>query len=363
LIHFAPLKTLVQTMTADELKTELRKLDSELAGCLARRFELLRTHPELIEQACRPEELVDTVKTLPEDIAQLVPEAALKRILCEVQSAAANLNQVQRIAFLGPSATFTHQAAMRQFGPESEYLPQTTISDVFDAVVRDRVTYGVVPVENSTEGSVTHTLDMFADSDIQICAEMNMPIHHCLLSRCEKKDVHVVYTHPQVLGQCRVWLQRNMPEVHQVEVSSTTEAAERANREDNAAALAGRLAAETYDLPVRAENIEDYHGNTTRFLVLCKHTPEPTGDDKTSLLLVIRDRVGALYDALLPFGRHEVNLTFIESRPSKRRNWEYYFFIDICGHVTEQKVQETLDDLREQCQFIKILGSYPRAAN
>jgi chorismate mutase / prephenate dehydratase len=350
-------------MTIDELKKQLDSLDSAIIEDIAGRFALLRDNPELVRASHSPELFSARLKSWILQAGDRIPAELAKRLLNEINSASANLIEPLKVAFLGPVATFTHQAAMKQFGKETEYLAQTTIPDVFDTVARERAVYGVVPVENSTEGAVTHTLDMFADCDVQICAEMNMPIHHYLLSKCEKRDIKVLYTHPQVLGQCRDWLQKNMPEIHQVEVSSTTEAAHRAMNEDFAGALAGKLAADTYNLPIRAENIEDYHGNTTRFLVLGKHAPASTGDDKTSLLLVVRDRVGALYDALLPFGRHGVNLTFIESRPSKRRNWEYYFFIDINGHVTEPNVKETLDELREQCQFLKILGSYPRAAN
>ena len=228
---------------------------------------------------------------------------------------------------------------------------------------RGDAAYGVVPVENSTEGCVTHTLDMFADTDLKICAELNLAIHHCLLSPLETTEIEVLYSHSQVFGQCRRWLQRNMPAARLIEVSSTTEATARCLREPRSGALASALAAERYGVPIRASKIEDSTDNTTRFLILGRQSPAPTGDDKTSLLMAIRHRVGALYDSLLPFGKHGVNLTFIESRPSKRRNWEYYFFIDFVGHVTEERVQAMLEELGEHCQFIKILGSYPRAGD
>ena len=229
-------------------------------------------------------------------------------------------------------------------------------------MTRGEARYGIVPVENSTEGCVTHTLYMFVDTDLLICAETSLPVHHCLLAPTARTALRTLFSHPQVFGQCRRWLHRNLPDVHLVEVSSTTEAARRCRTEPHAGALAGELAAQAYKLTIRERNIEDATENTTRFIVLGKESPPPSGDDKTSLLLAIRHRVGALYDSLLPFGRHGVNLTFIESRPSKRRNWEYYFFIDFIGHVSDPRAKAVLDELAGHCQFVKLLGSYPRAA-
>ncbi|MCF7855447.1 MAG: prephenate dehydratase, partial [Candidatus Pacebacteria bacterium] len=291
----------------------------------------------------------------------VVPASVLRAVFREIWSGAVALQEPVKVAFLGPLATFTHQAALATFGSAVTYVDQPTIADVFDAVSRREATYGVVPVENSTEGSVTHTLDMFADTDLNIYAELNLPIHHSLLSNCKPADITTVYSHPQVFGQCRRWLHRNLPRAKLVEVASTTEAAGRCSREANTGALASALAAQQYNVPIQESNIEDASENTTRFFVLSKKKPEASGDDKTSLLLAIRHRVGALYESLLPFGKHGVNLTFIESRPSKRRSWEYFFFIDFVGHVSDPHVQQVLNDLAETCQFVKILGSYPRA--
>ncbi len=338
---------------------QLKQLDEQLVELLARRFRLTDGSPELGQ---RPESVEAWLRQIAADGGlDEVPKNVLKTMFREVNSAVAARQAVRKIAFLGPPATFTHQAALEYFGSAVDFQSQATIADVFDAVVRRRCHFGVVPVENSTEGAVTHTLDMFVDTELKIVAEVNMPIHHCLLCRGARDQLQTVYSHPQVLGQCRLWLQRHLPKVHLVEVSSTTEAAARCSREARAGALAGKLAARQYNLPIVEKNIEDFSGNTTRFLVLGEQSPPPCGQDKTSLLLVVRDRVGALYDALLPFGRHQVNLTFIESRPSKRRNWEYYFFIDLSGHAEDRAVAETLRDLREDCEFVKILGSYPRA--
>ena len=307
------------------------------------------------------EELAALLKKIGGKKTEALPRETAEAIFREIWSAAESLRQPNVIAYLGPQATFTHQAALQYFGKAAEYSEQPSISDVFDAVSRGKATYGVAPIENTTEGSVTHTLDMFADTDIKIAAEINTPIHHCFLSSCSKEEVTTVYSHAQVFGQCRQWLAKNMPKAEYVELSSTTEAALRCSREDKSAALASAVAADKYNIPVQEENIEDCTGNTTRFLVLSRKETAPTGDDKTSLLMVIRDKVGALYDSLLPFRENGINLSFIQSRPSKRRNWEYYFFIDFNGHCQDEEVKHVLEELAEHCSFIKILGSYPRA--
>ncbi len=337
---------------------ELQRLDRQLIELLERRFALTDHIAELPPEG--PEGLRSWLDSLTDRERLTVPDSLLRTLFREVRAAAAARRQPRRIAYLGPPATFTHQAARLYFGADVEYAAQATIGEVFTAVSRQSCHFGVVPVENSTEGAVTHTLDMFVDTDLKIRAEINMAIHHCLLCRGERDDLQTIYSHPQVLGQCRAWLRRHLPKAHLVEVSSTTEAAARCSRELRSGALAGELAARQYNLPVAERNIEDFSGNTTRFLVLGRELTKPSGEDKTSLLLVVRDRVGALYDALLPFGRHGVNLTFIESRPSKRRNWEYYFFIDLGGHVEDEAVRRTLDELREHCELVKVLGSYPR---
>lgn len=265
------------------------------------------------------------------------------------------------VAFLGPAATFTHQAALQQFGPKAKLMPCASIAEVFDAVSRGQAGCGVVPVENSTEGAVSYTLDMFADSPVRICAEIFLPIHHHLLCRCALSEIRVIYSHPHVFGQCRNWLRRYLPDVTHCDVASTTEAARRAAAEENAAAIAADLASEIYGIPVRERSIEDNPGNMTRFFVIGSSSARPTGNDKTSLLLGIRDRVGALLDSLEPFRRQKISLSFIESRPSRRRNWEYQFYIDIVGHTEDANVRTALGELTELCEFVKCLGSYPRA--
>ncbi|MFA4944995.1 MAG: prephenate dehydratase [Lentisphaeria bacterium] len=265
-------------------------------------------------------------------------------------------------AFLGPEGTFTHQAAIRHFGAAARFLSCASIADVFEAVDRGQAEFGVVPVENSTEGAVSYTLDMFADSPARICAEIFLPIHHHLASSCELRALKTLYSHPQVFGQCRHWLRRHLPAVALVEAPSTSEAARRAAAEPACAgALASELAAQQCGLTIRERNIEDHPGNLTRFFVIGSHLPPPSGHDKTSLLFGIRDRVGALLDSLEPFRRNQVSLSFIESRPSRRRNWEYQFYVDILGHCDDPPVRAALAELAVICEFVKCLGSYPRA--
>lgn len=352
-------------MALEDLRTRIDGIDEAIVRLLNERYSLVKQIGEWKRQTAgaayvpeRESQLLKRLCALNEGPMQ---DDTLRAIYREIMSGALALEQPVKVAFLGPVATFTHQAALGKFGNSVKYMPQQTVADIFEAVERDSVSYGVVPVENSTEGAVTHTLDMFTDTNLVICAEIYMLIHHNLLCRCGMDELTVLYSHPQVFGQCRKWLRQNLPQVPCVEVSSTTQAAARCAEEPTAGALASALAAEHYRLPIRAENIEDFSENITRFLVLGKQQPEATGDDKTSLQFVIRDRVGALHDSLLPFGKHDVNLTFIESRPSRRKNWEYFFFVDFAGHLSDAPVREALEELREHCQFVKIMGSYPRA--
>jgi len=270
-----------------------------------------------------------------------------------------SLQKLMIIAYFGPEATFTHQAAIRKFGSSLRYAPQKTIADVFAEVSKNRADYGVVPVENSTEGVVTHTLDMFVDSDLKIVAQIVLPIQHCLLSHGKRNQIRKLFTHPQALAQCRLWVQNLLPGAEIVETSSTTRAAQLAASEKNAAAIASSLAAEKYGLRILETDIQDNAENATRFLVLGRQCGPPTGNDRTSLMINITDRVGALHRALACFRRHHINLTKIESRPSKRKAWEYYFFIDCDGHVNDRSVARAIALLEPQCNFVKVLGSYP----
>ncbi len=290
-----------------------------------------------------------------------ITNESLRAVYREIMSSALSLEKSMTIAYLGPEATFTHQAAIRRFGSSLRYAAQKTISDVFNEVSRNRADYGVVPVENSTEGIVTHTLDMFVDSDLKIVAQIVLAIQHCLVGKVKMDDVKKLYSHPQALAQCRGWVQNHLPHVEIIESSSTTRAAELAYQEKNAVAIASSLAAERYQLKILERDIQDNSINATRFLVLGRQCGPATGRDRTSLMLSIAHEVGALHRALAPMRRHRLNMTRIESRPSKRKAWEYFFFVDCDGHVQDEKVAKAIEQLSKQCSFVKVLGSYPNA--
>ncbi|MCK5241167.1 prephenate dehydratase [bacterium] len=290
-----------------------------------------------------------------------LPQQALLAIYREVISASIALQAVQKIAFFGPEGTFTHQAALEQFGSSADYLPVRGIADVFREVERGRADYGVVPIENSTEGVVNHTLDMFPDTQVKICAEISLRVSQNLLSH-ERSTASVkkVYTHPQPLGQCRTWLDGNLPEVEIIEVSSTAQAAQLAAKHKRTAAIASRLAGKLNSLTLLARDIEDQPDNRTRFLVLGRHLSGPTGKDKTSIMLGIKDSVGALHRILKPFAGFNISLTSIESRPSRKGVWNYIFFIDCLGHVSDPKIKKVLTALKPLTSNLQVLGSYPR---
>ncbi len=289
------------------------------------------------------------------------PDAALRAIFTEVISACRALQRPLSVAFLGPEATFSHQAVLQQFGSSCDLAPQATIADVFDEVERGRSQVGVVPVENSSEGGVNATLDRLLVSDLEVCGEIYSRVHQALMSASGGlAAVQRVYSHPQALSQCREWLQRNLPEAVLLETTSTAAAARRAGEEPGSAAIAGELTAERYGLTVLAAGIQDNPHNTTRFFVLRREECPPTGVDKTSLLFVASHRPGSLYDALGHLSARGLNLTRIESRPSKDRPWQYTFFVDLEGHRDDEPVADALADLAPCVDSLKVLGSYPQ---
>lgn len=289
------------------------------------------------------------------------PPEAIRRVFREIISASLSLEQPMKVAFLGPQATFTHVAAMQQFGFSAQLVAQKSIPAVFDEVLRGRAHYGVVPVENSNEGVVSHTLDMFMESDLLISAEVLLEISHDLLSRSGRlEDIKKVVSHPQALAQCRNWLEENLPDVPLVDVASTALAAQMVAEDETAAAIASGMAATLYGLKVAKKKVEDNPNNFTRFLVVGRKMPERSGRDKTSVMFSVKDEPGILYRMLEPFSKRGINLSKIESRPLKKKAWEYIFFLDIEGHIDEEEVSAAVEELKGYCQFLKVLGSYPR---
>jgi len=288
------------------------------------------------------------------------PTEAIRSVYREIMSASLSLEGPQKVAYLGPRATFTHMACMQKFGSSAQYVPVNSIKDVFSEVERGRAHFGVVPIENTTEGVVNHTLDMFVDSNLLIYGEVLQEVSHHLLSKSGVVDeMTKIYSHPHAIAQCRNWLETNLPHVLVSEVASTARAAEICADDPSAGAIASELAAQLYGLKVIESRIEDNMNNFTRFLVLSQKPPERTGKDKTSLMLSVKDKVGALYDLLRPFASHGLNMTKIESRPSRRKAWEYIFFVDVEGHMEEERVKKAIEEIKGRCLFMKVLGSYP----
>lgn len=289
-------------------------------------------------------------------------DEALLRLFREIMSACLALERPLRVAYLGPAGTFTQAATFKHFGHAVHSTALPGIGDIFREVEAGSCDYGVVPVENSTEGVVSHTLDLFMSSPLAIVGEVSLRIHHHLMSReSALETIRTLYSHQQSLAQCRSWLDRHLPRAERVAVGSNAEAARRAAQEPNSAAVAAIEAAEIYGLQVLAERIEGEPGNTTRFLVIGPRDVPPSGQDKTSLLLSCRNESGGLHRLLTPLAEHGISMSRIESRPSRRGIWDYVFFIDILGHRQDPKVAQALEHLEREALFIKILGSYPVA--
>lgn len=289
-----------------------------------------------------------------------LPDAAIKAIYREIMSSVRALEKPTTVAFLGPRHTFSELAARRLFGSTAELHPMSTLSDIFTEVERERTGYGVVPVESSMGGGVSDTLDRFATSHVKIINEVLLHITQNLLSASPLEEIVKVYSKDQSFMQCRNWLAANLPRADRINVSSTAEAARIASEEEGAAAIGSALAAEPYALNTVADRIEDSPHNYTRFFAIGLQTTKPTGKDKTSLMISIRNRPGALQDLLTPFSAAGIDLVRIESRPSQRKAWEYFFFVDLLGHIEDEAVARTIEQIMEVCVELKILGSYPR---
>jgi chorismate mutase / prephenate dehydratase len=351
-------------MNLDDWRSRINDLDNQILNLLNQRAEaaleigdLKRRHdlPYFVPE--RVAEILNRLTT--QNTGPLLPET-VRAVWREILSGCLALEHPLTVAYLGPQATFTHQAALQHFGATCRFTPARAIVDIFDTVEGGRAEFGVVPVENSTEGAVNVTLDRLIDSDVLICGERYLTISQHLLSHArELKDVKTVLSHPQGLAQCRRWLAQNMPEVPTQEFSSTAGAAEQAGNDHTIAAIASDLAGELYGVPVLRPRIEDNPHNATRFLVIGRTPAGATGRDKTSILFAMRNEPGALYRILEPLARAGINLTKIESRPAKRRPWEYVMFVDFEGHRTTSTVTAALAELEARTLFLRVLGSYP----
>ncbi len=352
-------------MNLNNLRKQIDRLDEDIVHKLNLRLEIgLRIRnlkKKLGKGVYSPEREYEVFKRLKNIPREYLSDSALETIYREVMSSALGLERPLKIAYLGPQATFTHMAALKRFGRQVEYLPCGAIGDVSKEVEKGNADYGVVPVENSIEGAVTHTMDMLIDSDLKICSQVVMGVSHHLLSNSSKEKIKKIYSNPQVFAQCRLWLQQNYPCAELIDASSTAKAAQTARKEKGSACIASILAASVYNLKLIAGNIEDSPNNMTRFLVVGRDSAGSTGDDKTSIVFSIKDKVGALHDMLIPFKKYRINLTKIESRPSKKKAWDYYFFLDLEGHIQNPNVSKALKEVERSAKYFKILGSYPKA--
>jgi len=353
-------------MELKSLRRAIDSIDSKVLNLLNERAKITlkigKIKSKSKESIYAPNRESEVYKRLADNNRGPLSNTAVQAIYREVMSSALNLEKPLTIAYLGPVYTFTHLASMKKFGSLVDYSSCNTITSVFDEAQKERADYGVVPIENSVEGAVNHTLDMFIDSDLKICSEIYLEISHSLLSKeSDRKKIKKVYSKDQVFGQCRSWLEEHLPNVTLVEVSSTARAADMASKEKNTACIASELAANKYHLKILNYSIEDSAHNVTRFLIIGRTESKPTKKDKTSIMFSLKDRVGALHDILIPFKHYNINLTKIESRPSKVKAWKYYFFVDMEGHYLDRKVSKTLSILKKNTTYLKILGSYPAA--
>ncbi|MCW8853198.1 MAG: prephenate dehydratase [Gammaproteobacteria bacterium] len=345
----------------DQLDLKIQSLINERAKCAQQVAEIKMQSGET-EHFYRPEREAQVLRTIESRNEGPLEGKQMAYLFREIMSSCLALERPLKIAFLGPAGTYNHVAAIKHFGSSIEQQPVNTIEDVFRIVESGQVQFGVVPIENSTEGVITHTLDLLINSSLLISGEVDLRIQHNLItSETRLQDIKKVFSHQQTLAQCRRWLDKNLPSVEQYAVRSNAEAVRLSKKEKATAAIAGKLAAEIYEVPVLKSEIEDEPDNTTRFIVIGKNAVPPSGEDRTSLLVATHDKPGALHRLLKPLASRGIGMSKIESRPSRRGVWEYVFFIDIEGHKDDKNIAEALNEIEHESAMVRILGSYPRA--
>ena len=352
-------------MSLEKLRNRINELDHQLVKLLNDRARVVIEIGKLKNKTDKPVYAPDREKEIFARIAGAnegpLPDKCLVAIWRELMSGSFVLEKPLRIGYLGPGGSFSHTAALLKFGQTVEYESLADIKSIFDEVSKNHCDMGLVPIENSTGGGVIETLDALIDSDVKICSEVLMAIHHNLLANCPLDQIRRIYSKPEIFTQCRNWLSTTLKDVETVPMASSAKAAQTAATEEATAAIGSRIAAELYGLNIVCENIEDIANNVTRFLVVSREDAKPTGEDKTAILFSTAHKAGALADVLDVFKSKNINLTNIESRPSKKREWEYYFFMDFIGHRTDKHVQEALEDARKHCLQLSVLGSFPKA--
>lgn len=352
-------------MELAEYRDQINEIDDQILALLQKRAEISKQVGAVkaetgAAQVYVPHRQKQVIERLKAENQGKFPEDALESIWTEILSASRSLQEPERVAFLGPVGSFGHLAARCHFGVSTEFIPVHPQVDIFNEVESGRADYGVVAIENSLQGTVRDVLERFQHTPLWICAETFQPIKQHLLSQSSLTEIKRIYSHPQPFAQCRAWLNRYLGNVEQIEVVSTSEAAQRASQEPLAAAIASQLASEIYQVPIVANAIMDEPDNTTRFFVIGSQMADPSGYDRTSLFFAIRDKVGALHQALGILEEARLNLTYLESLPSRTKPWEYVFFAEMEGHIADERVLEALEQLEELCTNVNVIGSYPR---
>ncbi|MHC4149774.1 MAG: prephenate dehydratase [Planctomycetota bacterium] len=352
-------------MSLEKLRKRIDEVDQQLVKLLNERAQVVIEIGKLKSKTGGQIYAPDREKKVFERLIKAnqgpLPDKCLVAIWRELMSGSFALERSLRIGYLGPGGSFSHTAATLKFGQSVEYEPLVDIISIFEEVSKGHCDLGLAPIENTTGGGVIETLDALIDSDVKICSEVLLAIHHSLLAKCPLSQVKKIYSRPEIFAQCRKWLSATFKDAQTIPVASSAKAAQMAAEETGAAAISSAVAAELYGLRVICENIEDIANNITRFLVISREDAKPTGEDKTAVLFSTAHKAGALVDVLEVFKKHDINLTNIESRPSKKRQWEYYFFVDFIGHRTDERVQKGLEEARKHCLQLSVLGSFPRA--
>ena len=345
----------------DEIDIAVQQLVSERAECARKVAEIKREQGDT-EHFYRPEREAQVLRKVQERNQGPLSDDAISGIFREIMAVCLALEKPLKVAFLGPEGTYTHAAAVKHFGSQIESEPVASIEEVFRLVEAGGANFGVVPVENSSEGVINHTLDLFMKSSLTISGEVELRIRHNLMTKeIDTAGIERVYAHQQTLAQCRIWLDSNLPNAERVAVRSNAEAVILASSHDRSAAIAGTMAAELYSLPVMYADIEDEPNNTTRFVVIGNYQSPPSGADRTSLLVFAHNKPGSLFNLLEPLAKRDISMSNIESRPSRRGVWEYVFFIDIDGHRDDANVAEAISEIEQASAMVTVLGSYPRA--
>ena len=349
-----------------QVRSRIDQIDDTILELLKERLECAKSIGLLKNETNRakwdPQRELEIFERLRRNNNDVFPYKALHSIFHEIITTCRLSQRKATVAYLGPEATFTHLAGVKYFGQTAEYRPLESIAEVFEEVEKERVEYGIIPVENSIEGAVTYSLDAFLRYKVQICGEIQLAITHNLVCRSGNiEDIQTVASHSQPLAQCRYWLRKNMPNIPTLEVFSTGAAGQMAANNPNIGAITSSLAISTYNLQVVVRGIEDYQGNTTRFLVIGLKSPKKSGRDKTAILIGLINRPGALNEILTILSAKNIDLAKIESRPTKGKQWKYLFFLDMIGHIEDPAIHEACHILKQICAYYELLGSYPRA--